>query len=262
MSRGSAALPLAGRGIVITRPAAQATTLAQLIEARGGRAILFPVLEILEVADAGPLTALIDRLETFDFAIFVSPNAVEKAMSAIRARRELPHRLQFAAIGLGSRRALRRHGVTSVIAPAARYDSEALLDLPELRAVSGKRIAIFRGAGGRELLRDQLIARGAQVEYAECYRRARPETDAGPLMEALRRGEVDAFVVTSAESLQNLYDMLGESGRRDLERTPVFVPHPRIAASAHALGLAAPIVTEPGDEGIAATLAQHFSGAR
>ena len=88
---------------------------------------------------------------------------------------------------------------------------------------------IFRGDGGRELLGDTLRARGATVDYVECYRRARPAADAGPLVRALERGEIDAVVVSSSEGLRNLFDMVGEAGRQRLQRTPLFAPHARIA---------------------------------
>jgi uroporphyrinogen-III synthase len=259
MSEASHRRPLAQRGIVVTRPAAQAAGLARLIEERGGRPILFPVLEIVDVPDRGPLNALIDRLETFDIAIFISPNAAARAMSAIRARRELPQGLQIVAIGGGSARELERRGIRSVMVPQLRADSEAALELPVLSEVRGKRVVIFRGVGGRELLRETLSERGAIVEYGECYQRLRPKSDMGPLLEAWRGGAVDGVVCTSSEGLQNLYDLLGSDGQALLERTAVFVPHPRIAAAAAKLGLKHVIVTERGDEGIAATLEAHFS---
>ena len=62
--------PLAGRGIVVTRPAHQAAHLVELITAAGGKPILFPVIEIVAVGDPQPLRALIDRLDQFDIAIF------------------------------------------------------------------------------------------------------------------------------------------------------------------------------------------------
>jgi uroporphyrinogen-III synthase len=52
--------------------------------------------------------------------------------------------------------------------------------------------------------------------------------------------------------------MLGSDGEPLLKRTPLFVPHPRIAAAAARLGVARVIVTERGDEGIARTLEAHF----
>ena len=241
--------PLAGKGIVVTRPAHQAGYLAESIRAGGGNAILFPVIEIAEIEDQQPLLALIDRLDDFDWAIFVSPNAVSRALRLINARRELPARLRFAAVGHGSVRELNQCGVREVTAPA-RFDSEALLDLPQMREVGGKRIVIFRGVGGRELLGDTLAARGAGIEYAACYRRVRPRRDAARLLEAWARDQLHAITVTSSEGLHNLVALAGATGRSPLRQTPLFVPHPRIAETARELGLATVVVTAQGDDGI------------
>lgn len=250
---------LAGRGIVVTRPAAQARQLAGLILAAGGNPVLFPVLEILDASDLQPLHALIDRLDEFDMAIFISPSAVNKAMNLITARRSLPSRLRIAAIGRGSSRELKHFGVSEVIAPTRKFDSEALLALPELAAVADKRVVIFRGDGGRELLGDTLVARGAVLEYAECYRRGKPKTDAAPLLKAWARNELHAIVVTSSEGLRNLFDIVGKLGQAWLRKTPVFVTHARIASTARELGLAVIVEAGPGDEELAAGLAQYFS---
>lgn len=250
---------LAGRGIVVTRQAEQAASLAALIRAAGGRPILFPVLEILDAEDLRALNALIDRLDEFDLAVFISPNAVSKAMNLIAARRTLPARLKFAAIGRGGVKALGNFGVTGVIAPRGRFDSEALLALPEFGAVDGKHVVIFRGEGGRELLGDTLAARGARIEYAECYRRGKPAADTAPLMKAWARNELDAIVVTSSEGLRNLFDMVGKLGQTWLKKTPVVVPHARIAETARALGLPLVVETEAGDEGLVAGLAAYFA---
>ena len=258
----SSRLPLAGCGIVITRPAHQAQGLAEMIRAAGGHPILFPVLEIFDAEDLKPLAALIERLEDFDLAIFISPNAVNKAMNLITARRALPPKLRIAAIGRGSVNALGHFGVTGVIAPERRFESETLLELPALTDVAGKRVVIFRGDGGRELLGDTLIARGARIEYAECYRRGKPNLDAAPLMKAWARNELHAIVVTSSEGLRNLFDMVGKLGQTWLGKTPLIVPHARIAETARGLGLTNIVVTEAGDEGIVAGLCAHFGAAK
>lgn len=251
--------PLAGKNIVVTRPAYQATNLAALITAAGGSAILFPTIEIVEVGDKQPLLALIDRLDQFDLAVFVSPNAANKAMKLIKARRELPSRLKLATVGRGGARELERYGLTKVIAPQ-RYDSEALLDLPELQDVAGKRVVIFRGEGGRALLGDTLTARGAMVEYAECYRRGRPQVDAAPLLKARQNNALHAITVTSSEGLRNLLDLVGKPGQSWLKETPFFVPHPRIERSALELGLTSVVRTAQGDDGLVRGLTQWFSG--
>ena len=253
--------PLAGRGIVVTRPAQQAGPLAAAIQDAGGHAILFPTIEIVDIDDPRPLLALIDRLDQFDIAIFVSPNAVARALPLIGARRQLPEQLQIAAIGHSSVRALARYGVSRVIAPA-RFDSEALLDLPETRDVRGKRVVIFRGVGGREALGETLSARGASVEYAQCYRRGLPHADAAPLLAAWNERRLHAVTVTSSEGLRNLFTLAGAPGASLLRATPLFAPHPRIAETARGLGSSAVVITPQGDEGLIAGMTQWFAAGR
>ncbi len=254
-----AAGPLAGRGIVVTRPAHQAAPLAAMIRAAGGKPIVFPVLEILDTADMQPLIEVIDRLDAYSLAIFISPNAVVRAMNQIVARRAWPAGLRAAAVGKGSVKELKRFGIADVIAPLRVFDSERLLELPQLQAVAGQRVVIFRGDGGRELLGDTLTARGAQVEYVECYRRARPRVDAAPLLKAWARNEVHAVIVTSSAGLRNLFEMVGKLGQSWLRRTPVLAPHPRIAAAARELGCIHVVETAPGDDGLIAALRQQFA---
>ena len=242
--------PLTGLNIVVTRPREQATQLAQRIEQAGGKAVLFPLLEISPAANPQSLRALVARLHEFNLAIFISPNAVRYGMEAIRAAGELPANLKIATVGQGSAKALRDLGVQEVIAPQDRFDSEALLALPALQNVTGNRVVIFRGNGGRELLGDTLKARGATVEYAECYQRTKPQQNGAALLAA----DPHAITVTSSEALSYLWDMLDEDGRARLAVVPLFVPHARIADAAQRLGWRKVITTAEGDDGLLSSL--------
>lgn len=248
--------PLAGRRIVVTRPRGQAAALARLIGGAGGEAILFPAIEIVAPTDEGPARALLDRLEDFDIAVFISANAVERGLALLG--RPWPGKVRAAAVGPGTRRRLEESGVREVIAPQGRADSEALLALPAFGSMAGRRVAIIRGEGGREVLREVLQARGAAVEYAECYRRVRPQADPASLLSDWSRGSVHAVTVGSAEALANLRAMLGGPGARLVADTPLFVPHPRVAEEARRLGIARVVVAEPGDGGMLAALVAYF----
>ena len=250
---------LLGKGILVTRPAQLAEPFSEKIRLANGHPVAFPVLEILDTDDPDPLNRIIDALDGFDMAIFISPTAVNKALNLIRSRRELPDSLIIAAIGQGSRRELARFGIRNVLAPSQRFDSEHLLAMPEMQEISGRQIVIFRGDGGRELLGDELTRRGAQVTYAECYRRGRPDRDAGILLRLWSRGEIQAVTITSAEGLHNLYDMVGKLGRQWLKSTPVFVSHERILDVARELGLQHGVLTPSGDEGMIAGMADWFA---
>jgi uroporphyrinogen-III synthase len=228
---------LQGVRVVVTRPRDQAEKLALLIEGEGGEAIRFPVIEIAEPKDTQALLAVIDRLDKFTLAIFISPNAVNRAMNLILARRGAwPQNVRVACVGRGSARELKHFDVGNVIAPQGKFDSEALLELSELQQVKGKRIVIFRGEGGRELLGDTLKSRGAEIEYAECYRRTRPSADVTPLLQRWARGEIDIVSLTSVDGLRNLFDMLGPAGQPWLARTPVIVVSTRMAEVCRELG--------------------------
>lgn len=243
-------LPLAGLNIVVTRPREQAAQLARRITQAGGKVILFPLLEISPAADPQPLRALAARLHEFNLAIFISPNAVRYGMEAIHATGTLPASLKIATVGQGSAKALREMGVHEIIAPQDRFDSEALLALPELQQVAGWRVVIFRGDGGRELLGGALKARGATVEYAACYQRAKPQLDAAALLAA----DPHAVTVTSSEALGYLWDMLDKQGKVRLAAVPLFVPHARIAEAAQCLGWREVVPTAGGDDGLLAGL--------
>lgn len=257
-------LPLAGRRIVVTRPAEQAGKLADAIEARGGTAVRFPVLAIFDAADPRPLQDVAGRLDEVDVAVFVSPNAAEKALGAITARRPWPGRVKAAAMGETSARTIARFGVAEIVTPAGRFDSEALLDLPDFQAerIRGRKVVIFRGDSGRETLAEGLRARGAQVEYVECYRRGRPQADTAPLAALLANGELDAITVTSSEGLRNLVEMMGGGVAAQLKATPLFVAHRRIADEAGRLGFREAIVTAPGDAGLLQGLEAYFCKER
>jgi uroporphyrinogen-III synthase len=124
-------------------------------------------------------------------------------------------------------------------------------------------VVIFRGDGGRELLADELAARGALVEYATCYRRSRPDSDPAPLVAAWERDGLHAVTVTSSEGVRNLCGMVGTAGRALLAKTPLFVTHPRIGQAAREAGLSIVVVApEPGDEGLLAALVEHFCKSR
>ena len=251
--------PLQGKTIVVTRPAAQAEPLCAVIEAAGGKALRFPLLEIGPPENDAALQAVEGRLAQFAIAIFISPNAVEYSLPRLLARQDWPQHLLPAAVGQGTVRTLAAHGIQGCIAPESRFDSESLLDCPALAAtaVAGRRIALFRGDGGRELLADTLRARGAEVIGIPCYRRLPPRHDVALLRAAWAAGALDAITLSSSEGLRYLHERLDEAGRDRLAQTPVFVPHARIAENARQLGLRQVILTAGADAGIVAGLCAH-----
>jgi len=227
---------LQGSGVLVTRPAGQAAALSRMIVEAGGVPVPFPVLEIEPLPVDATLAAQFEALEQYDLAIFISANAVEYGLAAVTSQRRWPARMCVAAVGRATAAALESHGVAVDVCPPSRFDSEGLLAVDRLQAVAGQKIIIFRGLGGRETLAERLRERGAVVEYAQTYRRARPTTDPAPLIAQMASGSVALGMVSSGEGYLNLEAMVGDAGRSWLHRMPLVVASERVLQIAKGAG--------------------------
>lgn len=189
--------------------------------------------------------------------MFVSPNAARHAIEAM-APAVIPSGLRIFAPGPGTADVLRDLGVARVTVPEERFDSEGLLALPELADVRGRRIVIFRGEGGRELLADVLRERGALVEAIPCYRRVKPKQSPQPLIDLQQNGHLDGIVLTSSEGVRNLAELLGGHAAQIFEGAVVFTSHPRIAAAARAAGSRKVVETGTGDQALLAGMLAYY----
>ena len=223
---------LNGLSVLVTRPPRQADALCGLIAQAGGRAIRFPVLDIVPVEDLAKAADLLHNQAFYHWIIFISANAVEYALCALNDRMGIAEPVRVAAIGKATAGALAVAGVHEVLTGPPPYSSEALLALPEMHAMKGQRCLIVRGRGGRSQLAETLRARGAEVDYAEVYRRLRPQSDVASLLDRWRRDGVDVVTVFSGEALHNLAAMVGESGNDRLKSTPLIVVSRRLRKQA------------------------------
>jgi uroporphyrinogen-III synthase len=248
--------PLRGTRIVITRPARQAAGLAQQIAVLGGKPIVFPAIVILPPTDRSALERAQRDLARYDYAVFVSANAVEYGVGDPAS---WPANLIAFAPGPATAAALAAVGIANIRIPMTTMDSEGLLALPELRNAAGKRVVIYRGGGGRELLGETLVERGAEVDYVDCYVRAKPHGDFSAMAAAWRAGEIDALTLPNSEGLDNLWELFDDASRRSMIATPAFAPHARIGERARALGFRTVAVTAPTDAGLIASLLEYFA---
>jgi uroporphyrinogen-III synthase len=250
------------RPVVITRPAAQAGPLAERIAALGREAVVFPLLDIRPLPDAGELQAALAELESFALVAFVSPNAIDAVFSRVS---QWPRQVALAVMGEGSRKALARHGLdesnATIFRPLDpdRTDSQTLLHVLDLDALRGKRVMIVRGESGRELLADALREAGALVRQVPAYRRCAPELDAAGRERLLRLLEQPGdWIITSSEALQILRRLVeqhaGAAGVAKMQQQSLLIPHARIAETAQTLGFRQIRLSGPGDEGLLAAL--------
>ena len=154
---------LARQVILNTRPAHQQAALKDLLEADGASVLAFPVIEIVPVEPTPFHQSLARDLHDYDILLFVSRNSVDGAFRFFAAE-DLPESVQLGVIGSASESALAEivgsRGVPLVADEP--YNSEALLAAAGLQQVANKRVLIFRGQAGRNLLGDELTERGAE----------------------------------------------------------------------------------------------------
>jgi uroporphyrinogen III methyltransferase/synthase len=181
--------PLAGRTVAVTRARAQASGLATRLRSLGAEVVEAPAIRIEPLPGPAPDPA------RYDLICLTSPNGArllfERLAAAGRDARALAG-ARVAAIGPGTARALREHGVIADTVPerfVAESLVEALSDVPVARAL------VARAAEARDVLPDALRARGAEVDVVALY-----ETVAEPLGDAQLAAVSGADYVTFTSS--------------------------------------------------------------
>jgi len=248
--------PLEGKRVLVTRPVAQAESLAARIREAGAKPVLFPTVAIEATPANSRLRADFNRLGDFALVIFVSVNAVRYGLARARDSGGIPDGCSLVAVGRATAAELEKVSEGSALVPESGFDSEALLALPELQSLQGREVLIVRGVGGRALLGEVLGERGAQVRYAEVYRRALPTPRSLP---RVNWKEIDAVTITSIEILDNLLMLAGPEGARRIKEFPCVVISERIAAHAREVGFSVVRVSpSPGEDAIVGALSRYF----
>lgn len=234
--------PLAGCRILVTRPEHQADELVAAIECAGGEAVRFPVIQIISRSPDVVAQEYASQ-PTPDICIFVSRNAVDHGLAAVR-----DSGAEIAAIGPITRATLEAAGTRVTISADEGFDSESLLLHPALNDVRDKCVIIVRGDSGRELLADTLRRRGADVRYLSVYRRGmRTATslELASLQAVWREDGIDCVTVMSVETLENLVQQLPPESLELLRETPLVAPGARVIQTAMELGLSAVMASGP-----------------
>lgn len=224
--------------LLITRPAEECAALAAHLAERGVFGSALPLLAIEPLAESPAQLECVRGLERYCVVIVVSKPAARLGLELLgRHWPQLPPALRWFAVGVATGELLHNYGVDACW-PEKGDDSEALLALPSLQValqVSAPRVLILRGETGRDFLAERLRGQGVTVDYLPLYRRACPAYPAGELLARVRGQGLNGLVVSSGEGLANLHALAGEAWS-ELAALPLFVPSPRVAELARALG--------------------------
>lgn len=231
-------LPLQGVQIWYTRPLGVEGDLVRRCTTLGAEVWRAPVLAIVPLAEGDPALAAarrtLDDLEQYQHIVFISGNAVLHGMALLQSC--WPSRVRCYAIGAATARLLAQRGVEALQPPGTQMNTEGLLQVAELRQLSGERVLIVRGVGGRELLARALEDRGARVDYLETYRRTKSVTLNVGLKSRIAENSFNFITASSGETVENIINLVDDRLRDRLLQIALVVPGERVAAVARRLG--------------------------
>ena len=227
---------LEGLGIMVTRADRQAAPLADALTALGAHAIRCPVIAIEPIA-VDP--AALQDLAGYDWLVLTSANGVDRLRELLQdANRGFPAHIKVAAIGPETAARAQEAGMMPALVPP-RFIAEELAESLAPALAPGTRILLARAAGARDVLPQQLRARGARVDVLETYR-AVPPADLRPRLAACLPG-IDMITFTSSSTVRHfVHAMPGPPS----DRVQIACIGPITAQTARDLGLRVDIIAQ------------------
>jgi len=236
------------------------------IEAMGGDAVPFPIIEAQNIEDRHLLDEALSSLQKYAWIIFTSAYGVSffmQRMNELSISMNVQNMPKICAIGSATSRAVKESGYDVALIPQ-KFVAEGVVEAlgkyhGSLQALAGHRILIPRAKEARELLPEALAAAGILVDVAPCYQTVRIEPDASVLRQ-LREKNPDLVIFTSSSGIRHLVNLLGDDdGKSMLMKSVVAVIGPITCSTAESFGKHAEIV--PKENTIASLLeaiCQHF----
>ena len=234
---------LAGRTVLVTRPAEQAAPLVRELERRGARVLVAPTIRLMPARSAA-LTVALKELTAgrFDWITLTSAATVDMLRDRLASPRDV--RAQVAVIGDGTAAAFRRWAGREPDLQPTTFTTEALA-----RAFprGSGRVLCARADIAPEGLEDALTIKGWETGRVDAYRTVFATSLPHEARDALGRGEVDAVTFTSASTVRGFVNARGgEAIRRPIGGPPkVVCIGPVTASAARDAGLRPAAVAKP-----------------
>jgi uroporphyrinogen III methyltransferase / synthase len=242
------ARPLFGRRIVVTRAREQAADLVALLEELGAEAVTIPTVRIEPIEDTAEIDAACDVAERFDWIVFTSVNGVSHFMNRFLARHDIRDLkgVRICTVGPETAAAVTHHGIRVDLTPAEHRAEGLIAALSDLEDLRGKRFLLPRAQIAREVLGDELRKAGGDVVEVAVYRNvAETEAPSQDVYRMLLDRKIDAVTFTSASTVTNFVQMLGDEQAADLLRTTaVAAIGPVTAEAAQQLGITANVMPD------------------
>jgi uroporphyrinogen-III synthase len=252
--------PLAGRRVLVTRRAEQASSLVEGLESLGATVIAVPAIEIAPAEDTGPLDAALRELGSYHGLLLTSSNAVAAVASRLQALGLPPEDLgavEVAVVGAATAAELQRRfpAQPEPRRPSADFRAESLLADLLQGGVKGRRYLLPASDRARDVLGSGLEAAGALVQRVIAYKTTRP-ADLDRAVSAAIASGFDVAVFASPSAVEGF--ATAASGRAS--GLPAAAIGPVTEAAARAAGFRVLAVASPSTtDGLLTALSEYFA---
>ncbi|MDP9337705.1 MAG: uroporphyrinogen-III synthase [Acidobacteriota bacterium] len=210
---------LAAKRVVITRAPRQSVELIEKLTTLGAIPDSLPLVAFAAPEDYGPMDAALHQLETFDWIIFTSENAVRAVVKRAGLRGNLRNvagrRSRAAAVGPATAAAAERAGF--FIDYQAQTHSGAALAHELRERLRGQTVFLPRSDRANPDLPRLLKEYGAYVTEAIAYRTVVPVNLDREKVAQIVNGEADAILFFSPTAVEHFAGLVGETVMRQLQ---------------------------------------------
>jgi uroporphyrinogen III methyltransferase / synthase len=203
--------PLSGQTVLVTRSAGQSSDFRNSLETQGARVLEMAALEIGPPSSWELLDEAIAQIHTFDWLILTSANGVEYFLERLQAQGKDARALvglKIAVVGRKTAASLKQWGLTPDFIPPNYIADELVSHFPET-TWEGLRCLFPRvESGGRDVLVQELSAKGVDVVEVPAYQSQCPETVEPHILQALQQREIDIITFASSKTVAHFWQLL------------------------------------------------------
>lgn len=205
-------LPLTGKTILVTRSSGQSSQFSDRLTASGATVIEMPTLEIVPPSSWEPLDQAIADLADFDWLILTSSNGVEYFFERLIAQGKDVRGLagvKIAVVGEKTAQSLNKYYLYADFIPPNFVADSLVANFPE--ALQTKKVLFPRvESGGREVLVQELTAKGAVVVEVAAYQSRCPDSIPESAKLALQNRTVDIITFASSKTVKFFCQLIEE----------------------------------------------------
>jgi uroporphyrinogen-III synthase len=199
---------------LLLRPQAKCQASAEAFKQANISAVACGLIDTVIDNDAiSQLPAKVAGLLSHDVKhVYVIVTSTVAAEQCVLMKSQWPESITFFAVGASTGHILQKAGLAVVVPQEAR--TEGLLNLTQLNHVDNQNIIIMKGFGGRELLHDTLVSRGAEVAQWEVYKRVKLNSPVST--QDWHPVQIRCIIATSGEVIQAAFEYFEASWLKSL----------------------------------------------